>query len=189
MAKSRRCARALSKVRGDEQGHAYVERDLVRSGARPRLPGELGADWLRDALPAAGVRSLLHGGNHRYAFRLGGEAATRGGRVAGGGLSEGSGGMTEAHASSHGEQRGSTRCGYCNRRLVREPAGDWACPRCRPLLARIGGGKDRDRDWALVVQDFRDFQQAAWRDRERATDDVEPRGIHVEAPPLFEESA
>ncbi len=34
--------RALSKVRGDEQGHAYVERDLVRFGARPRLPGEPG---------------------------------------------------------------------------------------------------------------------------------------------------
>jgi hypothetical protein len=64
-------ARALSKVRGDEQGHAYVERDLVRFGARPRLPGEPGADWLRDELRAAGVRSLLHGGNHRYAFRLG----------------------------------------------------------------------------------------------------------------------
>jgi hypothetical protein len=64
-------ARALSKVRGDEQGHAYVERDLVRFGARPRLPSEPGADWLRDALPAAGVRSLLHSGNHRYAFRLG----------------------------------------------------------------------------------------------------------------------
>jgi len=64
-------ARALSKVRGDEQGHAYVERELVRFGARLRLPGEPGAAWLRDALQAAGVRPLPHGGSHRYAFRLG----------------------------------------------------------------------------------------------------------------------
>ncbi|TMC03164.1 MAG: hypothetical protein E6J41_28410 [Chloroflexi bacterium] len=63
--------RALSKVRGDEQGHAYVERELVRFGARARRPGEAGAAWLREALAAAGVRSLVHGGNHRYAFRLG----------------------------------------------------------------------------------------------------------------------
>ncbi len=63
--------RALSKVRGDEQGHAYVERELVRFGARPRLPGESGAAWLRAALQVAGVRQVVHGGNHRYAFRLG----------------------------------------------------------------------------------------------------------------------
>jgi hypothetical protein len=63
--------RALSKVRGDEQGHAYVERQLVRFGARRRRAGEPGAAWLREALSAAGVRSMVHGGNHRYAFRLG----------------------------------------------------------------------------------------------------------------------
>jgi hypothetical protein len=39
--------RALSKVRGDEQGHTYVERELVRFGARPRQRGEPGAAWLR----------------------------------------------------------------------------------------------------------------------------------------------
>ncbi len=63
--------RALSKVRGHEQGHAYVERHLVSFGARPRRPGEVGAIWLRDAMRAAGVRSTVHRGNHRYAFRLG----------------------------------------------------------------------------------------------------------------------
>ena len=63
--------RALSKVRGDGQGHAYVERELVRLGARVRRPREPGAAWLRQALSAAGVRSIVHGGNHRYAFRLG----------------------------------------------------------------------------------------------------------------------
>ena len=49
--------RALSKVRGDEQGHAYVERELVRFGARTRRPGENGAVWLREAVRAAGVRA------------------------------------------------------------------------------------------------------------------------------------
>lgn len=63
--------RALSKVRGDEQGHACVERELVRFGARSRRPDERGAEWLRDALRTASVRSIGDGGNHRYAFRLG----------------------------------------------------------------------------------------------------------------------
>jgi hypothetical protein len=62
--------RALSKVRSDDQGHAYVERGLVRFGAPHRGPGDDGAVWLRDAMRAAGVRAVLHGGNHRYAFRL-----------------------------------------------------------------------------------------------------------------------
>ncbi len=53
------------------QGHAYAERELVRFGARHRRPGEDGAAWLGEALPAAGARSIQHGGNHRYAFRLG----------------------------------------------------------------------------------------------------------------------
>lgn len=63
--------RAPSKVRGDEQGQAYLERQLVLFGARARRPGEAGAAWLRDALPAAGGRSIVHRGNHRYAFRVG----------------------------------------------------------------------------------------------------------------------
>ena len=63
--------RALSKVRGDEQGHAYVERELVRFGPRARRASEAGVAWLRDALHAAGVWSIVHGGNHRYAFWLG----------------------------------------------------------------------------------------------------------------------
>jgi hypothetical protein len=63
--------RALSRVRGDERGHAYVERELVGFGARPRRHGEPGAIWIRDGLHAAGVRAIRHGGNHRYAFRIG----------------------------------------------------------------------------------------------------------------------
>lgn len=63
--------RALSKVRKDEQGHAYVERMLVGSGARPRRAGESGADWLEHALPAARVREFEHLGNHRFGFRIG----------------------------------------------------------------------------------------------------------------------
>ena len=30
-----------------------------------------------------------------------------------------------------------TRCGYCGHCLERQPEGDWACPRCRPLLAKV----------------------------------------------------
>ena len=56
--------RALSKVRNDEQGHTYVERELVRFGARFRRPGESGAAWLREALQAAGVRASRHRGDH-----------------------------------------------------------------------------------------------------------------------------
>jgi hypothetical protein len=60
----------MSKVRGDEQGHAYVERELECIGAVARRPGEPGSAWLRGALPAR-IRSIVHGGNDRYAFRLG----------------------------------------------------------------------------------------------------------------------
>jgi hypothetical protein len=63
--------RALSKIRNDECGHAYAEREVLRFGARPRRPGEDGASWLAGALRAAGVRQVVHGGNHRYAFRVG----------------------------------------------------------------------------------------------------------------------
>ena len=63
--------RALAKVRADDRGHAYVERELVGLGARPRRQGEPGPAWLRAALLAASVRSVVHGGNHRYAFQIG----------------------------------------------------------------------------------------------------------------------
>jgi hypothetical protein len=62
--------RAQSKLRNDERGHGYAERELVRFGAPPQPPGEAGDAWLRGARRAAHGRQVLHGGNHRYAFRL-----------------------------------------------------------------------------------------------------------------------
>ena len=47
---------------------------------------------------------------------------------------------------------GATRCGYCSRRLVLQPAGDWACARCRPLLAQV-----------RTVQDWARFQREVKR--------------------------
>jgi hypothetical protein len=69
--------RSLQKVRQQDQGHEYVERQLCRAGARPLRAGEHPATWLRDALDAAKVRRLRHPGNHRYCFRLGTPAQRR----------------------------------------------------------------------------------------------------------------
>ena len=69
--------RALSKVRRDECGHDYVERRLATFGASPRRPGESGESYLARALAAAGVVALRHGGNYRFAFRLGETTAER----------------------------------------------------------------------------------------------------------------
>lgn len=44
--------------------------------------------------------------------------------------------MTQLHLPVEG----TTRCGYCNRRLVAQPEGDWKCGRCGPLLATLGHG-------------------------------------------------
>lgn len=63
-------AKAMQKIRGQEQGHAYAERLLVSAGARPLRPGEKSARWLADALNDAGARRFRHHGVHRYAFRL-----------------------------------------------------------------------------------------------------------------------
>lgn len=69
--------RALAKVRAQQRGHEYVERALVRYGARPLALGENPAAWLVEALDAAGVRRVRHRGNHRYAFALGTPAERR----------------------------------------------------------------------------------------------------------------
>ena len=63
--------RALSKIRHQERGHEYAERQLVGYGARPLRPGQSPAAWLRDALDAAGIRRVRHPGNYRYLFRIG----------------------------------------------------------------------------------------------------------------------
>lgn len=59
--------RALQKVRGQEQGHEYVERRLISWGA-PVPRGGADRVWLTEALSAVGARRLRHGGNHRYAM-------------------------------------------------------------------------------------------------------------------------
>lgn len=64
-------ARALSKVRRGEQGHQYVERQLVTYGADPRPEQMPGALWLPDALRQARVRPMRHAGNHRYCLAIG----------------------------------------------------------------------------------------------------------------------
>lgn len=74
--------RALSKVRGQERGHAYVERTLRSFGAPGPRVGESGAAWLERALPAVDLRGVRHGGNHRYVFAVGSRAQRRHVRIA-----------------------------------------------------------------------------------------------------------
>ncbi|MFI7049061.1 Mom family adenine methylcarbamoylation protein [Streptosporangium sandarakinum] len=66
--------RAMAKVRNQERGHDYVERQLIRYGAAPREPGDDPAHWLSRQLPAIGARRIRHDGNHRYLMRLGNRA-------------------------------------------------------------------------------------------------------------------
>lgn len=63
--------RAAQKIRRQERGHEYAERQLAALGARPPRTGERPADWLARALTDTGARRLRHPGCHRYAFRLG----------------------------------------------------------------------------------------------------------------------
>jgi hypothetical protein len=64
-------ARAAQKIRSQDQGHEYAERQLVNFGARPPHAGQAPADWLAAALDDIRVRRIRHPGNHRYAFALG----------------------------------------------------------------------------------------------------------------------
>lgn len=61
--------RTISKVRRDERGRAYAERQLVAAGADPRRPYESGEVWLRRILPR--FPRVRHPGNFAYAFALG----------------------------------------------------------------------------------------------------------------------
>jgi hypothetical protein len=63
--------RAAQKVRKQERGHEYAERQLVAFGARPRRAGESPASWLATAADDAGVRRIRHPGKHRYACAIG----------------------------------------------------------------------------------------------------------------------
>lgn len=61
-------ARAISKIRAQDQGHAYAERILVNAGAAPR-GDEDPAAWLARWMPRL-TRTVRHPGNHRYLFGL-----------------------------------------------------------------------------------------------------------------------
>jgi hypothetical protein len=63
--------RVIAKVRALERGHLYAEQRLAALGARPRIAGESGPDWLAEALRTIGARAVRHPGNHRYLIRLG----------------------------------------------------------------------------------------------------------------------
>jgi hypothetical protein len=63
--------RAAQKIRAQDRGHAYAERQLTSLGASPIRAGQSPAGWLADALAAVGAYPVRHRGPHRYAFRLG----------------------------------------------------------------------------------------------------------------------
>lgn len=62
--------RALSKIRGDEQGAAYALRQLRELGAPARRVGEHGDDYVARALDEGGFRRLRHPGNLTFTWRL-----------------------------------------------------------------------------------------------------------------------
>lgn len=63
-------ARALSKIRLQECGHAYAERQLVAAGAEQRRHSEAPSDWLKRVLREPQFRRVRHPGNFAYAFGL-----------------------------------------------------------------------------------------------------------------------
>jgi len=65
---------SLNKFR-DGKGAHYVEPQLLKQGAAPRRPSETPTEWTDRVLPAI-TRPLAHSGNHRYAFRIGKNAAS-----------------------------------------------------------------------------------------------------------------
>ena len=62
--------RAMQKIRKQERGHEYAERQLIAAGARAPRAGERPADWMASALADVG-RRVRHPGKHRYACALG----------------------------------------------------------------------------------------------------------------------
>lgn len=69
--------RALSKVRRQERGHEYVERQLVALGASSPRAGERPAAWLKGALEQVGATRLRHRGCYRYVFPIASGARAR----------------------------------------------------------------------------------------------------------------
>jgi hypothetical protein len=60
--------RALSKIRGAEQGREYAQRQLEVAGVSPRRPAESGAAWLRRI--DGELARVAHPGNLAFTFAL-----------------------------------------------------------------------------------------------------------------------
>ena len=69
--------RTISKILSGERGHAYGEQILCSFGAMPRAPGQPAGDWLAAAMLQAQMRTLYHGGNHRFVFVAGSRSVKR----------------------------------------------------------------------------------------------------------------
>jgi hypothetical protein len=70
-------AKTMQKIRDQDQGHEYAERQLVDRGARAMRPGDKPAKWLAGALDDAGAWRVRHRGVHRYAWANGRNQAQR----------------------------------------------------------------------------------------------------------------
>ena len=62
--------RALSKIRAQDRGSAYAERQLVQRGAPARAFGESPNDWLDRVMASPGFTHQRHPGNLTYVFGL-----------------------------------------------------------------------------------------------------------------------
>ena len=62
-------ARAIQKIRAQEQGSEYSEARLVAAGAPARREGEDSRAWLKHWLPVV-TRTARHPGNHKYSWAL-----------------------------------------------------------------------------------------------------------------------
>lgn len=62
--------RAISKIRGEEQGAEYAAAQLRAAGAPPRRLGESAAAWVARTRASGCLRSVRHPGNHVYVFGL-----------------------------------------------------------------------------------------------------------------------
>jgi hypothetical protein len=62
--------RLMSKVRLEERGRDYAERELLRLGAPRRRLLESGDAYVRRALASGGFRRMRHPGNHVYVWTL-----------------------------------------------------------------------------------------------------------------------
>lgn len=69
--------RALSKIRLEERGSDYAEKDLLERGAPDRLTGESGRDWIGRLIDMGFLGTRRHPGNWIYAFGLTRKAKAR----------------------------------------------------------------------------------------------------------------